>query len=64
VPLLRGDYSIIAYVGDENALTVFDRRDLRPAFSMTGDRFEVGLLDVKRRWQTPAEAPAEAAVPR
>ena len=64
VPLLRGDYSIIAYAGDENALTVFDRRDLRPAFSMTGDRFEVGLLDVKRRWQTPAEAPAEAAVPR
>src|ERR1044071_23494 len=34
VPLLRGDYSIIAFVGDENAITVFDRRDVRPAFSI------------------------------
>lgn len=58
--LLRGDYSIIAYVGDEHALTVFDRRDLRPAFSMTGERFEVGLLDVKHRWQREP-APIAAA---
>lgn len=59
VPLLRGDYSIIAFVGDENALTVFDRRDLRPAFSMTGDRYEIGLLAVQHRWQME---PVEAAV--
>ncbi|MEA2570079.1 MAG: hypothetical protein QOI24_2080 [Acidobacteriota bacterium] len=59
VPLLRGDYSIIAFVGDENAMTVFDRRDLRPAFSMTGDRYEIGLLAVKHRWQLePVEAVA------
>jgi lipopolysaccharide transport system ATP-binding protein len=59
VPLLRGDYSIIAFVGDENAITVFDRRDLRPAFSMTGDRYEIGLLAVKHRWQLePVEAVA------
>ena len=50
VPLLRGDYSIIAFVGGEKALTVFDRRDIRPAFSMTGDRFEIGLLAVDHRW--------------
>ena len=57
MPLLRGDYSIIAFVGDENAMTVFDRRDLRPAFSMTGDRYEIGLLAVKHRWQLePVEA--------
>ncbi|MEA2490033.1 MAG: hypothetical protein QOH21_1825, partial [Acidobacteriota bacterium] len=48
---LRGDYSIIAFVGDEHAMTVFDRRDLRPAFSMTGERFEIGLLSVDHRWQ-------------
>ncbi|HYC92864.1 MAG TPA: ABC transporter ATP-binding protein [Thermoanaerobaculia bacterium] len=53
VPLLRGDYSIIAYVGDENAMTVFDRRDVRPAFSMTGDRFEIGLIGVDHRWELP-----------
>ena len=50
VPLLRGDYSVIAFAGDENAMTVFDRRDVRPAFSMTGDRFEIGLIAVDHRW--------------
>jgi len=50
VPLLRGDYSIIAFVGDENALTAFDRRDVRPAFSMTSDRFDVGVIAVDHRW--------------
>jgi ABC-type polysaccharide/polyol phosphate transport system ATPase subunit len=51
VPLLRGDYAIIAYVGDENAMTAFDRRDVRPAFAMTGERFEVGLISVDHRWE-------------
>ena len=61
VPLLRGDYSIIAFVGDENAMTVFDRRDVRPAFSMTGDRFEIGLVSVDHRWELESSA-VEAAV--
>ena len=51
VPLLRGDYSVIAFVGDEHAMTVFDRRDIRPAFSMTGERFEIGLITVRHRWE-------------
>jgi ABC-type polysaccharide/polyol phosphate transport system ATPase subunit len=51
LPLLRGEYSIIAYVGDEHAITVFDRRDVRPAFSMTGDRFEVGMISIDHRWE-------------
>jgi hypothetical protein len=59
VPLHRGDYDIISYVGDENAMTVFDRRDLR--FSMSGDRFEVGLIEVKRRWHVGESADVEAA---
>ena len=50
VPLNRGEYSIIAFVGDENAITVFDRQDVRPAFSITGDRYEVGLVTVDHRW--------------
>jgi hypothetical protein len=52
VPLLRGDYSIIAFAGDENALTAFDRRDLRPAFSMSSDRFDVGVIAVDHRWES------------
>ena len=61
VPLNRGDYSIIAFVGDENALTVFDRRDVSQAFSMSGDRFEIGLISVDHRW---AMEPETAAVAR
>jgi ABC-type polysaccharide/polyol phosphate transport system ATPase subunit len=65
MPLLRGEYDVIAYVGDENAMSVFDRRDLRPGFSMTTDRFDVGLIDVKRRWQfgNVAEPVDAAAAP-
>ncbi len=64
LPLLRGDYSIIAFVGDEHAITVFDRRDVRPAFSMTGERFEIGLIAVDHRWElepSRVEVPAGAA---
>jgi len=61
LPLLRGDYSIIAYLGDEHAMAVFDRRDVRPAFSMTGDRFEVGMISVDHRWELePASVEAVA----
>ncbi|MEA2166672.1 MAG: hypothetical protein QOK37_4799 [Thermoanaerobaculia bacterium] len=53
VPLNRGQYAIIAFAGDENAVTVFDRRDLRPAFSITGERFEVGLISIDHDWSLP-----------
>jgi ABC-type polysaccharide/polyol phosphate transport system ATPase subunit len=60
VPLNRGDYSILAFVGDENALVVFDRRDISQAFSMSGERFEVGLISVRHRWAVEAETAAVA----
>ncbi len=50
VPLNRGEYSIIAFVGDENAISVFDRQDIRPAFSITGNRYEVGLISIDHQW--------------
>ena len=59
VPLNRGEYSIIAFVGDENAITVFDRRDVRPAFSISGDRYEIGLISLDHRWSME---PVDAAV--
>lgn len=64
VPLLRGDYSVIAFVGDENALTAFDRRDIRPAFSMTSDRFDVGVVAVDHRWDLPRRIEPVAALDR
>ncbi|HUP49875.1 MAG TPA: ABC transporter ATP-binding protein [Thermoanaerobaculia bacterium] len=62
VPLQRGDYSVIAYVGDEHAITAFDRRDLVPGFSIASDRFDVGLIAVRHRWDTQPVA-AGAATP-
>ncbi len=66
VPLLRGDYDILTFAGDEHAMTVFDRRDLRPGFSMSGDRYEIGMLAVDHRWDVPVheEAAAPAAKSR
>ena len=61
VPLLRGEYSILAFVGDENAITVFDRQDVRPAFSMTGDRFEVGVIDIDHTWDLDRKSVSVAA---
>ena len=65
LPLLRGDYSVIAYVGDENAMTVFDRHDLRPGFSIAGAHWEVGLIAVRHRWErVGVGAPAAASAAR
>lgn len=65
VPLLRGDYSIIAFLGDEHAITVFDRYDVRPAFSMAGDRFEIGLVEIDHRWDLePSRVTVAAAETR
>jgi lipopolysaccharide transport system ATP-binding protein len=59
IPLNRGEYTIIAFVGDENAISVFDRLDVRPAFSVTGNRYEVGLITIDHRWaMEPVEATA------
>lgn len=65
VPLNRGEYSIIAFAGDEAAITVFDRRDVRRAFSITGERFEVGLISLDHTWSLlPSEVEATAAASR
>ena len=61
LPLQRGDYSIVSYAGDENAMTVFDRRDLVPAFAIGGERFEVGLIAVRHRWDSAPIGIADAA---
>ena len=47
---MRGDYAIAAFIGDESAMHVYDRKDLRPAFSMAGDRFEIGMIKVDHTW--------------
>lgn len=51
LPLLRGDYALVAFVGDENAMHIYDRRDIRPAFSVAGDRYEIGMIAVRHTWE-------------
>ena len=61
MPFQRGDYTVIAYVGDEHATTAFDRRDVAPGFSIASDRFDVGLVAVRHRWETAATSAAGTA---
>ena len=61
MPFQRGDYTVIAYVGDEHATTAFDRRDLAPGSSIASDRFDVGLIAVRHRWDTAAATEAGTA---
>ena|SRR5687768_12136171 len=60
VPLVRGDYGLVVYVGDENAMHVFDRKDSRPAFAIGGERFEIGLVHVPHEWENVPAAAAHA----
>ena len=50
VPLVRGEYELVVYVGDENALHIYDRKDLRPAFAISASRYEIGLISVEHDW--------------
>jgi lipopolysaccharide transport system ATP-binding protein len=61
VPLLRGEYTVIAFVGDEHAMHVFDRRDVPSAFTMTGDKYEIGVLSVAHDWVMESPSAAELA---
>jgi hypothetical protein len=46
-------------------MTVFDRRDLRPGFSMSGERYEIGMLSVDHRWDVePVRVEVPAALER
>ncbi|HXI13619.1 MAG TPA: ABC transporter ATP-binding protein [Thermoanaerobaculia bacterium] len=56
VPLLRGDYAVVVFAGDENAIHVYDRKDVRPAFSMRGERFEIGMMSVDHTWHVSETA--------
>lgn len=62
VPLVRGDYSLALFVGDEHGLHAYDRKDLLTVFSIDGDRYEVGLIRVEHDWRV-REARSADAVP-
>ncbi|MBW3564947.1 MAG: ABC transporter ATP-binding protein [Acidobacteria bacterium] len=52
LPLVRGDYDVVVFAGDEHGVHIYDRVDLRPAFSVGGDRYEIGLIRPVHQWST------------
>ncbi len=59
VPLLQGEYSVVAFAGDENAMTVFDSKTIPDAFSMIEETAQVGVIAVRHRWELePGDQPA------
>jgi lipopolysaccharide transport system ATP-binding protein len=51
VPLVKGDYQLTLFIGDEAALHIFDRKDLRTAFSVSAERYEIGMIAVTHGWE-------------
>ena len=55
LPLVRGDYDVVIFVGDEHGVHIYDRVDQRPAFSVGGERYEIGLIRPVHEWATASE---------
>lgn len=51
VPLVKGDYQLTLFAGDAAALHIYDRKDLRTAFSIAAERYEIGLIAVPHEWE-------------
>ncbi|HUO83917.1 MAG TPA: Wzt carbohydrate-binding domain-containing protein, partial [Thermoanaerobaculia bacterium] len=62
IPLVRGDYSLALFVGDEHGVHVFDRRDFSTAFSIAGDRYDIGLVKVDHTWELMPREEREPAI--
>jgi lipopolysaccharide transport system ATP-binding protein len=63
-PVSHGDFTVFAYLADENGLHLHDARILSPGFSIESKSYSVGLLVPGRRWshaETQTAAPPEAA---
>jgi lipopolysaccharide transport system ATP-binding protein len=54
LPLVKGIYKTIVFLGDEEALHIYDRRWLDEAFVVTGGEFSHGLLDAEHEWRVEA----------
>ncbi len=53
LPLLRGKFTLYAFLLDEAGLHVFDRRILPDAFEVESSSYVFGLFDAEHRWTRP-----------
>jgi len=57
-PVSHGDFTVFAYLSDENGLHLHDARILSPGFSVSSSSYVVGLLEPRREWSEPGTTPA------
>jgi lipopolysaccharide transport system ATP-binding protein len=51
LPLVKGIYRSIVFLGDDKALHVYDRRWLDEAFAVSADEFSLGLIYADHEWR-------------
>lgn len=54
LPMLKGEYSLYAFLLDEQGLHVYDQEFLQTAFTIESSSFKVGLVEVDHSWTEPA----------
>lgn len=55
LPLVRGDYDIALFLGDEHGVHIYDRLDTRPAFAVRGAEYEIGMIRARHQWELRSE---------
>lgn len=50
IPLVKGDFDVYIHLADEKGLHVYDRQRLSPGFSVRGEEYSFGLVQVEHQW--------------
>jgi lipopolysaccharide transport system ATP-binding protein len=56
LPLVKGDFDVYVHLADENGLHVYDRERLSPGFSVRGEEYSFGLVQVEHAWSVESTA--------
>jgi lipopolysaccharide transport system ATP-binding protein len=60
LPIAQGEFRVYAFLGDEQALYLYDMRVLRPGFSVASPEYVVGLVHPRFEWELIEQEPAVA----
>lgn len=52
LPLVKGDFTVYAFLSDGAALHIYDQAVVRGAFSVESESYAFGLVDVDHRWES------------
>ena len=61
LPIAQGEFRLYAFLGDEQALHLYDLRVVRPGFSVAASEYVVGLIRPKHAWTLASEERSEGA---